>query len=87
MEVDRRFQEEGSRKRLRPEEWTGGKISWLIDSVGSPAALLSALHALANGRFKDRELKLAERGESGTSITTLKAILSSKHGRANEVIE
>lgn len=86
-EVDQRLQEGvGRRKRLRPDEWTGGEIGWLIDAVGGSTEIHSALHHLANGPFKDRELKIAERHERGTSITTLKSILFSKHGQASEGI-
>jgi len=77
-EVDRRLQEQaGKHIRLRPDEWTSGKIGWLVDLVGGPAEVRSILRWLASGHFKDRPLKLVVRDESGgPRVITLDRIAS-----------
>ncbi len=70
-EVDERLTENvGNQLRLRPDEWTSGNIRWLIDAVGDPQTIGSALKALLDGPFKDRDTKVATADGEGRPIIT-----------------
>lgn len=81
-EIDQRLQQAAGRHlRLRPDEWISGEIGWLIDLVGGPAEVRSALEWLASGPFKERPLKLVVRDQRGVArIGTLHQILSERLG-------
>lgn len=81
-EVDRRLEEQaGQHMRLRPDEWTSGEIGWLVDVVGRPAEIRSALQWLAAGPFKERPLKMVVRDElGGAGVTMLDKLLARNSG-------
>jgi hemolysin-activating ACP:hemolysin acyltransferase len=72
-EVDRRLTETaGQSLRLRPDEWASGDRFWLIDFVGEPVGLRSALASLVKGIFKDQKVKIVTRTPEGiTSVEPL----------------
>jgi hypothetical protein len=77
-EVDRRLREQAGRHlRLRPDEWTSGEIGWLIDAVGRPVDVRSAMQWLAGGPFKERPLNVIVRDAQGAaSATTLDKLVA-----------
>ena len=59
-DVDQRLSNEGSSKRrLKPEEWTSGEHTWLIDVIGPPAVIDHALRQLASSDLGRNPIKLA----------------------------
>lgn len=73
-EVDRRLTENAGREpvRLRPDEWTSGEQHWLIDLIGNPSGLRTALKDLRSGPLKDKEVKVLMRAQSGAArVATL----------------
>lgn len=77
-EVDQLLQQQaGPLRRLRPDQWNGGTIGWLIDAVGDAAGVRNALQWLAAGPFKERPLKITMHGVGGVArVTTLEALLA-----------
>jgi hemolysin-activating ACP:hemolysin acyltransferase len=69
-EVDRRLATTTEpNKRLKPEEWISGPKLWLIDAVGQPASVASALHVLNAGPLKDKAVFMSAVDEAGSSKT------------------
>ena len=65
-ETDRRLTETvGHPIRLRPDEWTGGDVHWLIHVAGHPNALEAGLRHLAANQLKGRSVKMMTRAENG----------------------
>ena len=57
---------------MRPDEWTSGAQHWLIDLIGNPAGLKSALRDLRAGPLKDKDVKVLVREASGAArVATL----------------
>ena len=54
--------------RLRPDEWQGGDILWLIDAVGPPKIVQALLQRLRTQDFKGRGFKLRARDENGKPV-------------------
>jgi len=76
-EVDQRLTETAGQLRLRPEEWTSGEISWLIDAVGDPRGLNVAFRWLESAPFKERRLKVIVRDASGApTVDTLDCLIA-----------
>lgn len=79
VEVDARLTAGGTAQqlRLRPDEWTSGDIYWLIDMVGDPRGISTALKSLRDGPLKDREVKVAVTDTRGArrveTLATLEA--------------
>lgn len=70
-EVDRRLSADLSHRiRLRPDEWKGGDIAWIVDIAGMPAGTRHALQWLKVGPFKDRDVKLVVRDGAGRAQAT-----------------
>jgi cytolysin-activating lysine-acyltransferase len=78
-EVDARLREKmGQRVRLRPDEWRGGDIGWLIDAVGGEG-LDIALQWLRAGPFKERTLNLVARDKhASVGVSTLEALIAKR---------
>lgn len=82
-EVDRRLTENAGREpvRLRPDEWTSGEQHWLIDLIGNPAGLRSALRDLRAGALKDKDVKVLVREQSGAARVATLAELAAEAQR------
>ncbi|MFK0691157.1 toxin-activating lysine-acyltransferase [Mesorhizobium sp. IMUNJ 23033] len=82
-EVDRLLQTQAvPLRRLRPDQWTGGTIAWLIDAAGDAEGIRAALRWLASGPFKEQPIKLITRDASGTTtVTTLEASLAEREAK------
>lgn len=85
-EVDRRLTETiASGQRLKPAEWTGGDIWWVIDTVGDPRGLSVAMKALLAGPFKDREVRIAVRdGGGAVRVEALRELAGEATGSRRE---
>ena len=77
-DVDRLRQEQAEPlRRLRPDEWKGGTVAWLIDAAGDAAGVRAALQWLAAGPFKEKPLKMTVRGGGGAArVTTLGTLMA-----------
>ena len=54
--------------KLRPDEWQGGDILWLIDAVGPPKIVQALLQRLRTQDFKGKSFKLRARDEAGNPV-------------------
>jgi hemolysin-activating ACP:hemolysin acyltransferase len=79
-EVDHRLcADSAPRVRLRPDEWKGGEIAWIVDLAGNPRGVAGALQWLKSGPFKDKDAKVsAPRGDGRIQVETLGALLSAQ---------
>ncbi|TMK42458.1 MAG: toxin-activating lysine-acyltransferase [Alphaproteobacteria bacterium] len=82
-EIDRRLAEQGDgpRARLRPDEWEGGEIAWLINAVGSFEGINAGLRWLRDGPFRERRIKLVVKAEKGRAkVQTLDDLMEAAKG-------
>lgn len=65
-ETDRRLTAElDTPLRLRPDEWRGGPIPWIVLTLGDQRVVGGLLKQLTETAFKDRPPKLRARGADG----------------------
>jgi hemolysin-activating ACP:hemolysin acyltransferase len=57
--------------RLRPDEWLGGDIPWLIDVIGDGHFIPQLLQQLHEGVFVGRDVKMRGAGPNGNPTTGL----------------
>ena len=76
-DVDKRLRDGAQTKvRLQPDEWTSGDTLWLIDMVGDPRGIASALGTLQAGPFKDKTVNVKVRDADGSvRVETLAALV------------
>jgi hemolysin-activating ACP:hemolysin acyltransferase len=82
-ETDTRLREGArQRARLRPDEWKGGDIAWLIDAVGNADSVMAGLRWLKSEPFKERQLNLITRDKQGVGVTTTLDVLLANQAAA-----
>lgn len=82
LEVQANAEQASARVRLRPDEWKGGSIGWLIDAVGSAAGVKAGLQWLIAGPFREKALKVVVRDEGGAArVSTLVDLTASAVNR------
>jgi cytolysin-activating lysine-acyltransferase len=65
-EVDARLTSNlGQPMRLKPSEWTGGSIAWLVEAVGDLRAVQTLIEQTLAGPLKGRTLKVTTRNAEG----------------------
>jgi hemolysin-activating ACP:hemolysin acyltransferase len=54
--------------RLKPEEWTSGDITWIVEAVGAPQAMGPLLKSLAERELKGNTIKMRGRDDQGRPV-------------------
>ncbi len=69
-EVDHRLNESaGAPTPLKPDEWRGGDILWVIDAIGEPEMVQALLKRKMGTDWKGRPVKMKARDKAGTKDT------------------
>lgn len=73
-EVDKKLSSDLDRPlRLRPDEWTGGDILWLIGAIGAPEVVKAMVERMGEAVFDGKPFKLRAHGKDGKmSVQTIK---------------
>jgi hemolysin-activating ACP:hemolysin acyltransferase len=81
-EVDRRLSE-GKDSALKPEEWTGGKNSWLVVLAGDQRMLPTLLNRVRETALKGRSVKMRVKDKDGKmALQTLPPLKAQPEKRA-----